>query len=122
MSKPPTDRFSPDGSLAYVANNGSPSVSVIDTASSSVLLSTVLMDNAQEAAEPNVGVVASFFLAVGMLATEFATGGRQVIPMVIEAAPERFAGWKRLCERLAPTRPEFAEVAAMLDGPSVENG
>ena len=38
MSKPPTDRFSPDGSLAYVANNGSPSLSVIDTASSSVLL------------------------------------------------------------------------------------
>ena len=49
----------------------------------------VLMDNAQEATEPQADVMASFFLAVGMIACEFATQGRELLPIVTEAAPER---------------------------------
>lgn len=84
--------------------------------------SIVLVDNAQEAAEPRVAVVATFFLAVGLLASELAAQGSELISIVTEAIPERLAGWKRLYERLATTRSEFAEVGALLDGRSAENG
>ena len=68
--------------------------------------SVVVFDHAVEVENPTVAVVASFFLGIGMVATEFAAQAREILaPVIAEAPLDRRAAWLKLSQRLAHDRP-----------------
>jgi hypothetical protein len=84
------------------------------------------MEEATRAARPELAVPVSFYLGVTLLDDEVdpevAAHGRELIAVAAEAVPTRVSDWLRLCERLAPAKPQFREAARILEGPAGDDG
>jgi hypothetical protein len=83
-------------------------------------------EEATQAARPQLAVPVSFYLGVTLLDDEVdpqvAAHGRELIAVAVEAAPTRVPDWLRLCEQLAPAKPQFREAAGILEGLAGEDG
>jgi tetratricopeptide (TPR) repeat protein len=84
----------------------------------------VLLDHAQREEYPEVGIVASFFVAIGMLIDpEFSEQGRELVADVVTYAPhEMTASVLLTCQRLAGVRPEFDVVTGAIESVGPTDG
>ena len=86
----------------------------------------VLTEEATQASKPELAVSVSFYLGVSLLDDEVdpqvAAHGRELIEVAAEAMSTRVSDWLRLCERLAPAKPQFRQAARILEGFAGEDG
>ena len=84
----------------------------------------MLLDNAVREQLPTVGIIASFFLAIGMIIDpEFSQQGRELLRSIAsDAPPDITEGVLRFCQRLAATRDEFAQAATVIETIGLADG